>query len=85
MGGVVVQIDVDDLAYRDLRLDSVVEADELLMPMTLHAATDDFTLKHFESREKRGRAMALVVMVPARPFLIGSPGWVRSKAWISDF
>ena len=22
------------------------------------------------------------VMVPARPFLIGRPGWVRSSAWI---
>src|SRR6516162_7109239 len=25
------------------------------------------------------------VIVPARPFFIGSPGWVRSSAWICDF
>ena len=24
-------------------------------------------------------------MVPARPFAIGKPGWVRSSAWICDF
>ena len=24
-------------------------------------------------------------MVPARPFFIGRPGWVRSSAWICDF
>src|SRR4051794_20333646 len=25
------------------------------------------------------------VIVPARPFFIGRPGWVRSSAWICDF
>ena len=24
----------------------------------------------------------LAVIVPQRPFFIGSPGWVRSRAWI---
>jgi hypothetical protein len=32
---------VDDLADRDLRLDRVEEADELLMAVALHAAADD--------------------------------------------
>ncbi len=38
MGGVVVEDHVDDLADRDLRLDGVEEADELLMPVAPHVA-----------------------------------------------
>jgi len=30
----------------------------------------------FERGEQYRRAMALVVMVPQRPFFVGSPGWV---------
>ena len=40
------------------------KADKLLMPMALHAATDD-------------RA---VVVVPQRAFFMGKPGWIRSSA-----
>src|SRR3954452_1001516 len=41
VGGVVVEDDVDDLAGRDRRLDGVEEADELLVPVALHAAAED--------------------------------------------
>src|SRR3954471_16061284 len=41
VGGVVVEDDVDDLANRDLCLDGIEEADELLMPVALHAASED--------------------------------------------
>src|SRR6516225_6128489 len=60
--GVVVENGVDDLAGRDLRLDGVEEADELLMPVALHAAADDPALQHVERGEQRGRAVALVIV-----------------------
>ena len=63
VGGVVVEDDVDDLAGRDLCLDGVEEADELLM--ALHAAADDGAVEDVEGGEQRGRAVALVVMRPA--------------------
>jgi hypothetical protein len=40
----------------------VVDANELLMPVALHAAADDAALEHVESREQRGRAEALVIV-----------------------
>ena len=39
-----------------------VEADELLMPMALHAAADDGTFQDIQCGEQRGRAVALVVV-----------------------
>jgi hypothetical protein len=44
-------------------------------------------VKHVESGEQRGRAVALiiVVIVPQRPGFSGNPGCVRSSAWICDF
>ena len=50
------------LSGRNLRLDGVEEADELLMPMALHAAADDLAVEHVEGGEQRGGAVALVVM-----------------------
>ena len=52
------------------------------MAMAPHALAEDLALKDIESREQASDAMPLVivVMVPARPFFIGSPGWVRSSA-----
>src|SRR5271155_1326420 len=87
VAAVIVEDDVDELAGRDLCLDRVEEANELLMPVALHAAADDLAFEHVESGKQCGRAVALVVMghVPQRPGFSGSPGWVRSSAWICDF
>ena len=40
VGGVVIDDGMDQLAYRNRRLDGVEEADELLMPMALHTTAD---------------------------------------------
>jgi hypothetical protein len=48
VGGVVVEDGVDGLADRDLALDGVQKADELLMP--LHAAADDLAFQRCEAR-----------------------------------
>ena len=53
------------------------------MAMTLHALTEDLALKDIERREQGGDARRPLIIVghaPARPFFIGSPGWVRSSA-----
>ena len=62
VGGVVVDDHVDRLAGRDLALDLVEKADELLMPVALHALADDLALQHVERGEQRRRAVALVVV-----------------------
>src|SRR5215208_2554307 len=62
VGGVVVEDDVDDLAGRDLCLDGVEEANELLVPVALHAAADDGAVEDVECGEQRGPSVALVVM-----------------------
>ncbi len=76
VGGVVVEDGVDGLAGRDLALDGVQEADELLMAVALHAAADDLALKHIEGGEQGGRAVALVIMGhgPGSPLLEGQAG-----------
>ena len=51
--GIVVEDRVDDLSGRDRRLDRVEEADELLVPVALHAAADHRAVKHVERREQR--------------------------------
>ena len=53
VGGVVVEDEVDRLALRDCGFDRVEEADELLMPMTLHAAADHLALRHIQRGEQR--------------------------------
>ena len=75
---------MDRFIGRDLALDSVEKADELLMSVALHAASDDLALKHIEGGKQGCGAVALVIVgiVAQRPFFIGSPGWVRSRAWI---
>jgi hypothetical protein len=50
------------------------------MAMALDAQADNLVLKDIERSEQGSDTMALGVMVPARPFFIGSPGWVRSRA-----
>ncbi len=62
MGGVAVEDDVDNLAGRDLCLDGVEEADELLMPVALHAAPQHGAIEDVEGGEQGGGAVALVVM-----------------------
>jgi len=66
---------VDGLARRDLALDGVEEADELLMPVALHASPDDLAFQHVEGGEQGGRAVALVVVRhgPGAALLQGEP------------
>jgi len=85
VGGVVVDDRVNGLVPRDLALERVEEADELLVPVAGHVAAEHGAIEHVERREQRRRPVPLVVVVPIRPFFIGRPGWVRSSAWISDF
>ena len=54
VGAIVVEDDVDDLADRHLRLDGIEEADELLVPMVMHVATNDGAVEHVESSEEGG-------------------------------
>ena len=63
VGGVVVDDGLDDPAGWHLPLDGVEEADELLVPVTLHAAADHGAFQHIQCREQRRRAMALVVVL----------------------
>ena len=60
--GVVVEDHVDDLAGWHLRLDGVEKANELLMPMALHTATDHRAVEDVERGEQCGGAVAFVVM-----------------------
>ena len=62
VGGVIVEDHVDAFAGRDLTLDRVEEADELLMAMALHVAADDGAVEHVERGEQRGGAISLVIM-----------------------
>ena len=81
MAGVIVEDHVNDFAGRDLGLDRVSKANELLMPVALHAAAEDLTFEHVERGKQGGRAVALVVVgLPNRPGFSGSPGWIRSSA-----
>src|SRR5271168_5094774 len=62
VGGVIVEDHVDHLSGGDFGLDRVEKADELLMAMTLHAASDDGALQDVERREQRGRPVADVIV-----------------------
>src|ERR1700686_3130425 len=62
VGCVVVDDGVDRLSDRNLSLDGVEEADELLVPVALHVAADDGTVEDVESSEQRGRTVAFVVV-----------------------
>lgn len=61
------------LASRDLALDGVEEADELLMPVALQAAADD---QDIDGGEQGGRAVALVDAMGA---LRGMPPWALQR------
>jgi hypothetical protein len=62
VGGVVVDHGLDALVGRDGAFDLVEEADELLVPVLLHAAADDGPVEHVERGEQRRRAVALIVV-----------------------
>jgi hypothetical protein len=62
VSGTVVEDDVDDLPGRDGSLEGVEEADELLMPVALHATARHGPVEHVEGGEERGGAVALVVV-----------------------
>src|SRR6266513_691364 len=57
VGCVIVDNGVDQLASRDRAFDGVEEADELLMGMLLHAATEHHAVEHVEGGEQGGRAV----------------------------
>ncbi len=62
VGGVVVDDRVDRLSGRNLALDDVEKADELLMPMTLHVAADHGSVEHVHRRKQGRRPVSLVVV-----------------------
>src|SRR5262249_1920400 len=80
---VIVQDHVDDLARRNLGLDGIEEADELLMPVALHAAGGpvgrfagriglrqrDHPLSDFRSQRLDARRSGLVVQEPCDTLL----------------
>jgi hypothetical protein len=62
MGRIVVEDDMDRFFGWDLSLDLVEKADELLMPMLLHAASDDLAFEHVEGGKQGSGAVAFVVV-----------------------
>ena len=62
VSAVVIEDHVDDLARRHFGLDGVEEADELLVPMALHAAPDHLAFQDVEGGKQRRRAVPFVVM-----------------------
>ena len=48
MAGVIVDNGMDQLAGRDRALDGIEKADELLVPMSLHAAAEDDAIERVE-------------------------------------
>ena len=64
--GVVVDNGLDQLAGRNRALDGIEEADELLVPVSLHAAAEDDPIERVEGGKQGGRAVPLVeAMGPA--------------------
>ena len=70
MGGVIVEDHVNELSGGHLGLDSIQEADELLVTMALHTSAHDLTLEHIESSKQRRCAVALVMGHGAGPALL---------------
>lgn len=62
MGGVVVEDDMDRLVCRNLSIDDVQEADELLMPVTLHVASDDCPIENIQGGEQGYGSVSLIVV-----------------------
>ena len=51
VGGIIVEHSMDELFGGNLLFDRIEEADELLMPVALHAAADHGAVEHVERRE----------------------------------
>ena len=66
VGAVIVEDDVDDLAGRDVALDHVQEAKELLVSMALHGAADHGAVEHIEGSEQGRRSVTLVIVTRCR-------------------
>jgi len=62
MGGVVVEDDMDRFVCRNLGIDDVQEADELLMPVALHVASDDCPIENIQCGEQGRGSVSLVVV-----------------------
>ena len=80
---VIVEDHVDDLAGRDFGLEGVQEANELLMPVALHAASDHLAVEQRRARRTEWwcrSSCSQWVIVPQRPGFSGRPRWVRSGA-----
>ena len=60
--GVVVEDGMDQFADRDRAVDGIEEADELLVPVSLHAAAEDDAIEGIEGGKQNGRAVPLVIM-----------------------
>jgi len=75
VGSVIVEDDVNELAGRDVALEGVEEADELLVPMALHVAGEHRAGQDIERRKQGGGSMALVVVghSSTAPFLYRQP------------
>jgi hypothetical protein len=71
---------VDQLAGRHGALDGIEEADELLMPVALHAASEHRAVDDIERGEECGDAIAdIIVMGCTSPAQVASAavGWGR--------
>src|SRR5437773_2387802 len=62
VSGVVVNDRIDHLSLGKMRVDVIEKADELLMPVALHVATDDGAVENVEGGEQGGCAVAFVVV-----------------------
>ncbi len=62
MGGDVVEDHMDELPGRHRALDRVQEAEEFLMPVALHAASEHGAIEHVERGVKGCRSVSLVIV-----------------------
>lgn len=78
VGAIVIENDVDELTCRNGGLYGVEKADELLMPMTLHTFSDDFSFQHVESGKQGRGAVAFVVVGHG-----SAPAWLQRQTRLS--
>ena len=60
---VIVEDRVHQLSGRHLRFDGIEEANELLVPVALHAAADNAAIQHVQCSEQGGGTVAPIVML----------------------
>src|SRR5262245_44399432 len=84
VSGVVVNDGIDPLSLGKMRVDVIEEADELLMPVALHVATDNGAVENVEGGEQGGCAVAFVVVGhrPGAPRLHRQSRLGAVRAWI---